>query len=153
MTSPLTEQARLLHEALVYLVKLYQFRDRNAICAYDISVSQCYALQSLSNHETLSVNALASDLGLTVSTTSRVIDQLVAKELAERRTSETDRRVLEVNITDEGRRLVDRILSGLLTREQEILERIPEEARDYVIWAIQQVSAAASEWRQTAPQT
>jgi len=152
MTPRLTEQAMLLHQAVVYLAKRYQFRDRNDTCAYGVSVSQCYALEALSTSETLSMNALAKELGVTISTTSRIVDQLVAKGLAERQTPPNDRRVCEVYATDEGRRLVDCILSGLLTREQDILQRIPAASRDHVIWAIQQLSVTADDWRQTVPQ-
>jgi hypothetical protein len=42
MTERLTEQAAYLQKAVTSLVKKYQFRDRNDICAYGISVSQYY---------------------------------------------------------------------------------------------------------------
>jgi DNA-binding MarR family transcriptional regulator len=152
MTSRLADQAMLLHQAVVHLAKRYQFRDRNHTCAYGISVSQCYALEALYTHETLNMNALATELGVTVSSASRIVDQLVAKGFVQRQTSQSDRRVCKVHATDAGRQLVDNILSGLLTREQDILQRIPTASRDHVIWAIQQLSVTADDWRQTVPQ-
>ena len=152
MTSRLEEQALLLHRAVGHLAKRYQFRNRNDICAYGVSVSQCYMLEALCTHDMMSTNALAKELRVTLSSASRLVDQLIAKGLAERQTAQHDRRVSEVYATDEGRRLVDVILNGLLDREQEILQRIPEASRDHVIWAIQQLSITADDWRQTVPQ-
>ena len=36
-----------LYDALSDLVRVYQFRDRDRICCFDVSVSQCYALEAL----------------------------------------------------------------------------------------------------------
>ena len=70
--STLDRDTRDLYSALNDLVRLYQFRDRNMICCHDISVTQCYALQSLTRGGAMMLNALASDLMLDKSTASRV---------------------------------------------------------------------------------
>src|SRR5262245_19696817 len=41
----LQDDAEALHAAVSDLVRIYQLRDRNQICCYDISVTQCYALE------------------------------------------------------------------------------------------------------------
>ena len=43
----LDNPAQRLHRAVTELVRRYQFRDRNEICCFGISVSQCYALEAL----------------------------------------------------------------------------------------------------------
>ena len=62
--SDLDRDTRDLYAALNDLVRLYQFRDRDTICCHDISVTQCYALQSLSRGGamklTLFTNALST---------------------------------------------------------------------------------------------
>ena len=37
-------------QAVVDLVRVYQFRDRDRICCHDISVTQCHALEALVEH-------------------------------------------------------------------------------------------------------
>src|SRR5215475_2953438 len=96
MKTPLPTQAKQLHQALTHLVKKYQFRDRNDICCYGISVSQCHTLEVLGEHGTQTMQSLAQYLHLAVSTVTRVVDQLVDKALVERRTGATDRRICEV---------------------------------------------------------
>jgi DNA-binding MarR family transcriptional regulator len=152
MTPHLAEQARQLHQALTHLVQKYQFRDRNDICCYGISVSQCHTLEALGEHGTLTMQALAQHLHLAVSTVTRVVDQLVDKGLAERHTGAADRRVCEVALTPRGSELLRTLQGELIAREQAVLEHIPPAARPHVIAAIEALSQAVDEWRQTVPQ-
>ena len=62
MKTPLPAQAKRLHQALTHLVQKYQFRDRNDICCYGISVSQCHTLEALGEHGTQTMHALAEHL-------------------------------------------------------------------------------------------
>ena len=150
MAQPLAEQAQQLHQALAHLVKQYQFRDRNDICCYGISVSQCYTLEALGEHGTSTMQALASHLHLAVSTVTRVVDNLVERRLVERRVSARDRRVCQVTLTPDGADLLHQIQSELIAREQAVLQRIPAASRDHVIWAIKELTRAVNDWRQTA---
>ena len=108
MKTQLPAQAKRLHQALTHLVQKYQFRDRNDICCYGISVSQCHTLEALGEHGTQTMHALAEHLHLAVSTVTRVVDQLVEKGLAERHTGEKDRRVCEVALTPMAQRFFAR---------------------------------------------
>lgn len=150
MTQQLAEQAQQLHQALGQLVKQYQLRDRNDICCYGISVSQCYALEALAEHGISTMQALAKHLHLAISTVTRVVDNLVDKGLVERRTNRRDRRVCQVALTPPGAALVRQIQSELIAREQAVLQHIPAAARDHVIRALVELSRAVNEWRQSA---
>jgi DNA-binding MarR family transcriptional regulator len=147
MKQQLPEQAKQLHQALTRLVQKYQFRDRNDICCYGISVSQCHTLEALGEHGTITMNALAEHLHLAVSTVTRVVDQLVDKGLAERHIGATDRRVCQVALTPSGMELLRTLQGELIAREQAVLERLPSAARAHVIWAIDALSQAVDEWR------
>ena len=147
MTDQLAEQAKQLHQALTHLVQKYQFRDRNDICCYGISVSQCHTLEALGQHGTLTMQALAQHLHLAVSTVTRVMDQLVDKGLVERHTGATDRRVCEVALTPSGTALLHTLQGELIAREQAVLERLPSDSRAHVIWAIEALSQAVDKWR------
>ena len=56
-----------------------QFRDRDRICCHDISVTQCYALETLVQQGPVRLSGLAERLFLDKSTTSRVVSTLVRK--------------------------------------------------------------------------
>jgi DNA-binding MarR family transcriptional regulator len=147
-----TEQARRLHRAVTDLVRRYQFRDRNEICCFGISVSQCYALEALAQAGTLTMGALASCMQLSVSTMTRVVDQLVARGLVQRGVDAEDRRVCCVEPTSKGRKLLAGISAELLESERAILDKLPAEHRKSVIHALEELSRAVDEWRGGKPE-
>ncbi|MBI4641710.1 MAG: MarR family transcriptional regulator [Candidatus Tectomicrobia bacterium] len=148
MTDHLLEkQAKALYHAVTELVRKYQFRDRNEICCHGISVSQCYTMSTLGESGVLSMHELADKMHLTVSTMTRVIDQLVEKGLAKRKTSPEDRRVCCVQLTKEGESLLKTIEGELVDVEKQILEKIKPTERETMIRAIEDLSRAMEEWR------
>jgi MarR family transcriptional regulator, 2-MHQ and catechol-resistance regulon repressor len=147
-TAPtLNRQAQRLHRAVSDLVRKYQFRDRNEIYCFGISVSQCYALEEIGQEGHLSMGALAGHMHLSVSTMTRVVDQLVEHGLVGRCYDENDRRVCCVEPTSRGRELLARISGELLASERAILSRIPAENRGSVISALEELSRAVDAWR------
>jgi DNA-binding MarR family transcriptional regulator len=147
-----TDQARRLHRAVTELVRRYQFRDRNEICCFGVSVSQCHALEALGQAGELTMGELASQMHLSVSTMTRVVDQLVARGLAQRGEDAKDRRVCCVEPTPKGRELLGRISADLLGGETAILAKVPAEDRESVIQALEELSRAVDEWRGVGPQ-
>jgi len=147
MARTIAAQARDFQGALSELVKKYQFRDRNETVAYGISVSQAYALGSLAGHGPLTMGGLAADLHLSVSTMSRVVDQLVTRSLARRARGEGDRRVCRVELTARGRSLWRRIEAELLEIDREVLRAIAPGEREALIRALRMLSSATESWR------
>jgi MarR family 2-MHQ and catechol resistance regulon transcriptional repressor len=145
------DQARRLHGAVTELMRRYQFRDRNEICCFGVSVSQCHALEALGQAGELTMGSLASQMHLSVSTMTRVVDQLVARGLAQRGEDAEDRRVCCVEPTPKGRELLGRISAELLEGERAILDKLPAEHRESVIRALKELSRAIDEWRGVEP--
>ena len=144
------EQAAMLHRAVSDLIRRYQFRDRQEICCHGISVSQCYALTALADRGQLTMGELAGLMQLTVSTMTRAVDQLVKKEYVERCVAPADRRVCCVQLTGEGRALVEQINGELLAVEKGVLEQIDPAARAGVVRAIELLRGAIDTWREQA---
>jgi MarR family transcriptional regulator, 2-MHQ and catechol-resistance regulon repressor len=101
-----------LYRALSELARRYQFRNRDEVCCYGLTVSQCYALQTLLS-QPLSSGGLSEALGLDISSTTRLVDQLVRKKLVLRKRSPEDARVKNIEITDAGHKLIARIENDL----------------------------------------
>lgn len=133
-----------LNRALTELVRVYQFRDRDRICCYDVSVSQCYALEATVLEGPLGVNDLAARLYLDKSTTSRVVDALEKKGYVERRESPEDRRAVRLVATPEGRGLHARIQGDILAQERELLAEFSPEVRQSMARLIGQLARAAA---------
>ncbi len=88
---------------------IYQFRDRDRICCYDVSVTQCYALEALVRRGGMTLNDLAAHLYLDKSTASRVVDALERKGYVDRPPHPDDRRALLLEATAAGRALDGKI--------------------------------------------
>lgn len=134
-----------LHRALTDLIRVYQFRDRDRICCYDVSVTQCYALEALVEHESLTLNGLAAHLYLDKSTASRVVDALEKKGYVERGEDVADRRSLKLEPTATGRSLVTRIRADILAQEEQLLANFSSEVRQSMAKLIAQLAAAAAQ--------
>lgn len=117
------------HRALTDLIRVYQFRDRDRICCHDISVTQCYALQTLAEGGPMRLNDLAERLYLDKSTASRVVDALEAKGYVRRRPDPEDGRAVRTETTASGLRLYRRIERDLLKGERELLAEFDPEVR------------------------
>jgi DNA-binding MarR family transcriptional regulator len=128
-TRALTADAREILAALAELVRVYQFRDRNRICCHDVSVTQCYALQSIARGAARTQNELAEALWLDKSTASRVLDALERKGYVARRPHRHDRRALRLVLTAAGRRLLARIERDLLEEQKRLIVDVPRAVR------------------------
>jgi MarR family transcriptional regulator, 2-MHQ and catechol-resistance regulon repressor len=117
-----------LYRALSELARRYQFRNRDEVCCYGLTVSQCYALQTLFS-EPLTSGKLSEALGLDISSTTRLVDQLVRKKLVLRKRSAEDARVKNIEITDAGHRLIARIENDLANVVGEAVKGLPAEVQ------------------------
>lgn len=140
----LESDALELHRALTDLIRVYQFRDRDRICCYDVSVTQCYALEAVILKGPMGLNDLSAELYLDKSTTSRVVDALEAKGYVERRANPDDRRALLLEATASGRALHARIEADILAQEQELLSGFSSEVRRSMTALIGKLAGAAA---------
>lgn len=143
----LEQQAAELHELMAALIKKYQFRDRNEICCYGVSVAQCHTMRAIAERGKPAMKQLADSMHLTVSTMTRIVDQLVEKELATRFFDPADRRLCLVELTPRGKKLLDKIEGGVLEVEKEILRRINPGDRATLILTLRQLLEAFDSWR------
>ena len=90
-----------------------------------VSVVQLRALTVLSEAGECNLAGLAQGVGVTVSTTSRLVDRLVAAELVERRRSPRTAREVVITLTPRGRATLeryDRLRMDDLRRSLDVLD-------------------------------
>jgi DNA-binding MarR family transcriptional regulator len=144
---PTDAQVGRFHHEIVELIKKYQFRDRNQMVGCGISVSQCYLLECLARFGPQTMNELARRMYLTVSTLTRLVDQLEAKSLVTRREDADDRRVRRIQPTARGRSVFQASWRDIFVSERAILESFPESQRTAVIEVLRKLNEAAQGWR------
>src|SRR5919204_4817811 len=118
----LRRDAVALQAAVADLVRVYQFRDRDRICCHDVSVTQCYALETLVQHGPMRLIALAERLFLDKSTTSRVVSTLVRKGYVDQRADVRDGRATTLHATRRGQRLRARIRDDLVQQQRQLIQ-------------------------------
>ena len=139
----LTRDAEDLYEALNALIRVYQFRDRGHICCYDVSVTQCYALETLVKQGPLRLQSLAEEMYLDKSTASRVVNALERKGYVVRIEDAEDRRAIRIQSTDSGQELYRAIRSDLVAEERAMIEGLSPEVRQASLMLLRQLTRAA----------
>lgn len=127
--SALVREAARLQEALGELIRVIQFRDRDRACCYELSVSQCHALQTLIREGPMTVTGLGEALYLEKSTASRLANGLLEAGLIRKRSPRSDGRVVILQVTEQGHRLSRRILNDLAQEYMDLLEEFEPEVR------------------------
>lgn len=125
----LDHDARALFGAIRKLLRIYQFRDRQRTCYHDISVTQCYALETLARDGAMGVNRLSSKLRLEKSSASRMLDSLEQKGYVRRKDDPRDGRARIIEMTSKGRRVHDEIVEELVEEKRELLAGVGKSAR------------------------
>lgn len=139
----LISDAENLFEAVNQLVRVYQFRDRDRICCYDVSVTQCYAVETLIKQGPLRMQALAEEMFLDKSTASRVIDTLERKGYVERSVDLEDKRAIQIRATEAGEELYQKIRIDLVAEESAMIANLSPEVRKASVALIKQLTRAA----------
>jgi DNA-binding MarR family transcriptional regulator len=141
------QQVLKFHQQIVDLVKKYQFRDRSEITCCGISVSQCYVLETLHTHGALTMNELAEKMYLSVSTVTRVVDELVKKGFVQREEDPADRRIRVIDLTRQGEAAFQKSWQNVLHSERTILEHFPAEHRELLINFLVQLNQSVEKWQ------
>jgi len=149
MSNTLDQQAARLYGVLAELARAYQFRDREQVCWQGMSISQCYALETIYMHGAMTMSELATCLYVDLSTMTRIIDALAKGGLATRVEDAKDRRVCRVQMTRKGRSLITQSRSELVKEHKAVLRQVPAESREAVISAMGYLLTAFKERQQS----
>lgn len=136
--------ARALQRALTDLVRAYQFRDRDAICCYDVSPGQSHALERIAIAGPMTMNEFAAALFLEKSSASRLADGLERKGYLLRHPHPDDGRFVQLTLTKRGWALFEKIESDLIAERKDVLGGLGPEERRAVVRAVQKLAHLAA---------
>lgn len=108
---------------------------RAHVVEMDLTVVQAQTL-TLLRREPLPTTRLASSLGISAPAMTQLTDRLVRKHLIERRSTGRDRRTVIIELTPQGRHVVDRFRKRRSEVFGEALSRLEESDREEVIDAL-----------------
>ncbi|MEV4333515.1 MarR family transcriptional regulator [Streptomyces sp. NPDC049597] len=110
-----------------------------------VTLPQFRLLVVLSTQGAAKLVVLADRLGVKPSTAMRMIDRLIAAGLADRQTNPDNRRETVLQLTGEGRRLVEDVTSRRRQEIATIVERLAPEQRSALIEALTAFTEAGGE--------
>ena len=113
-----------------------------AVAERQVSMPQLRVLLLAAGTTPLNLTAVAEDLGVHPSNATRTCDRLVKAGLLNRRTSQVDRRHLDLTLTPAGRRLVNRVMTHRRTRIRRLLATLPAADRAALAESLSALAAA-----------
>lgn len=134
--------ATKVQRQIYQLVRLYQSCDRICLVERGVSASQGYTLLSLPQEGSLNMNELSEVMGLANSTTTRIVDQLVKKDLVHRGEDIEDRRVVRVQLTARGRELWQALDTELHDFFAQVMDGIQADERPVILHALERLTTS-----------
>jgi DNA-binding MarR family transcriptional regulator len=110
-----------------------------------VTLPQLRVLVLVAGRGTLNLNALAAIMDIHPSNASRSCDRLVASGLLRRTESAHDRRNLALELTAEGRDLIDELVAHRRAAVAAVLERVPRSRRRALGSSLRAFGLAAGE--------
>ncbi|MFO7592112.1 MAG: MarR family transcriptional regulator [Acidimicrobiia bacterium] len=130
-------------EAVVSFVRGFGLhRPERTPCGFNAGVAEAHALAELSGGA-LRQSELVLRLGLTKSTVSRLVDNLVDRDWAQRHTAEHDGRGVIVMLTPAGDDAAARLREARTHRMQLLLDAVPARRRQEAIELLELLGEAA----------
>ena len=108
----------------------------------DMSVSQWAVLIMIENHPEIDQSRLAEIVSIDKTNTGRLVDQLEAKGLVERRSKDSDRRVWMLRCTRLGHKTRNRLRPRALATQEDLLSCLKPAHRELFIDLMSQVVTA-----------
>lgn len=119
----------------------------NSFDLAEFSLPQIFTLILLDDQGERPIKEIAAQIGRSVSTTSRLLDQLVERELISRREDAVDRRTKRVAITPSGRALIANIEQQRAAAQTMVLDQLSPNERAVVIQAMELLAEASAKGR------
>ena len=103
---------------------------------HDLTVPQFRTLAFVDRNEGASLSAVANHMGLTLPSTSRLVDGLIARGMLTREDNPADRRRVKLGVTNHGLRILETSRRGTLTYLANKIASLSAEDREVIVKAM-----------------
>jgi len=111
------------------LIKRILAMDRAEKFCYGVTLSQAYVISTLYKHRRIPMKELSSELGLAISTLTRIVDILKRDGIVKRTKDLNDRRKVLIELTEKGNGLAHSLQSCSREFWKKIIDFIPADQR------------------------
>lgn len=137
-------EAGEFHRAFQDLIRLHQYRDRDRVCCYDVTVSGSHALEALARLGAIPLHQLAAELFVDKSTASRIVACLEERGYVRRTPHPEDRRALRLELTPEGREVHGQIQQDAVWEMQALLSGFAPDVRREMLTFLRQLTRTSA---------
>ena len=106
--------------------------DRAEKVCYGVTISQAYTIGAIHKRELITMKELSQELGLAISTLTRILDVLVRDDIVCRYQSQQDRRKVNICLTDKGKDLARKLEECGEKFWSKIFEAIPNKKKQEI---------------------
>lgn len=126
--------ARKLSLSILVTANLIDEKVATALKPFDITIQQFNVLRILRGQKGKPANlsTIQERMVSKMSNTTRLVDKLIAKELAERITCEANRRKVEISITEKGLELLKELDPKVDGVEKQMIEELSQKDIKYI---------------------
>lgn len=135
--------AAAVFDVMTELLRIYQFRDRDRVNAYGVTVTQTYALEVILRLGEATAKEIAQELSLEKSTISRLVESMVEAKLIEKADNPSDGRSALLRVTPLGRRAYQDVRRAVVKENAAALDRLSGEERILFIETLERFTEAA----------
>lgn len=134
-------------EAVMAATRVLVAVSAQSVAAVDdvVTLPQFRVLVMVASRGGLNLGAVAAGLGVHPSNATRAVERLVVAGLLHRRDDPADRRNLVLELSPDGRALVDRVTNDRRAAIAEILREMPADRRRSLVPVLRSFAAAAGE--------
>lgn len=123
---------RINHAIVEFFEKLSSW-EHDVVREKGMTLPQMHTLEVLGIHGSMRMKELAEAMGITTGTLTVQVDRLEGREFLRRVPHETDRRAINVELTDQGRELFEEHDRLHLRLTEELLAPCPEKDREALL--------------------
>jgi len=137
----LEERARRLTEHLQTVMEEAESVDKkNSAVREKLTWQEIRVLRAAGRQDCCTMSGLADMICLSVSSATGLIDRLVSKKLVKRDRSSEDRRVVQVELTEQGRALNEEAMAGPVEFARGMLKGLNTEEQEALIALFRKIS-------------
>lgn len=124
------------------LIRKLNLLNKDQKVCYGLTLPQCGAIETLARMGMQPMNELSRQMGVTISTMTRIVDILVRDGFLVRQENPGDRRKVCIDLTESGRVMAGKLNKCATDYSAAIFNRIPEEKREAVFESLELVIKA-----------
>jgi len=118
------------------IVRNFQMIERDRLKPLGFTMTQCYCLIELLDHQDITMHELSLSMNLNTSTMTRIVDKLVRDEYIIRSRSSKDRRIVTAKLTDKGRESALQVQKNINDYYEDITRNLPKDRIEEVLDAV-----------------